>query len=31
VSGHLLVWTVVGILAYGLLERGRSLDIGALA
>jgi predicted metal-binding membrane protein len=31
VSGYLLVWTAVGMLAYGLLELGRSLDIGALA
>jgi predicted metal-binding membrane protein len=31
VLGYLLVWTVVGLLAYGLLEIGRSLEIEALA
>jgi predicted metal-binding membrane protein len=31
VIGYLLVWTAVGLLAYGLLEFGRSLGIEALA
>jgi predicted metal-binding membrane protein len=31
VAGYLLVWTGVGLLAYGLLELGRALDIDALA
>ena len=29
-GGYLLVWTVVGIVAYGLLELGRSLFAGSL-
>jgi predicted metal-binding membrane protein len=31
VAGYLIVWTGVGLLAYGLLELGRSLEIEALA
>jgi predicted metal-binding membrane protein len=31
VAGYLLIWTAVGLLAYGLLEFGRSLEIQALA
>jgi predicted metal-binding membrane protein len=30
VTGYLLVWTAVGLLAYGLLEFGRSAEIGWL-
>jgi predicted metal-binding membrane protein len=31
VAGYLCVWTAAGLVAYGLLELGRSLDLGALA
>src|SRR5215212_3941477 len=31
VGGYLLVWTVVGLLAYAVVEEVRSLDIGFLA
>ena len=31
VAGYLLVWTAFGLLAYGLFELGRSLDLEALS
>src|SRR5215218_3574727 len=31
VAGYLITWTMGGLLAYGILETGRSLDIEALS
>jgi predicted metal-binding membrane protein len=31
VVGYLVTWTLVGLLAYAILETGRALDIGALS